>query len=123
MAKQKQWMGAWSLMGRREWTLSGGMYTRSPWLNIAVLTVDGHDALAVHDVIELVGGVGVRIHQAASRHLEFVDQLEEAAVGDVLELAGLDHPPHRNGPVVLDDGCLGLNAAHVHVGDLFPYLD
>ena len=31
MAKQKQWMGAWSLTGRRLWTLSGGMWTRSPW--------------------------------------------------------------------------------------------
>ena len=82
--------------------------------DLPVLAVDRHDALAVHDVIELVGRVGVGVDQPSARDLELVDQLEVATVGDVFELSGLDHPPDRNGAVVLDDRRLGLNAAHVH---------
>ncbi len=91
--------------------------------DLPVLAVDRHDPLAVHHVIELVGRVGVRVDQASTRDLELVDQLQEATVGDVLELAGLDHPPDRNGAVVLDDRRLGLNAAHVHPEGLPSFLD
>ena len=55
------------------------------------------------------------VDQAAARDLELVDELQVAPIGDVLELAGLDHPPDRHGAVVLDDRRLGFNAAHIHL--------
>ena len=45
-AKQKQWIGAWSLTGRRLCTRFGGMCTRSPWRDLALLAVDRHEPAA-----------------------------------------------------------------------------
>ena len=75
---------------------------------------DGHDPPAPEHVVELVGGVGVRVDIASALHLELVDQLEEATVGGLLDLAGLHHPPHRHRAVVLDDGGDVFDVAYVH---------
>ena len=59
----------------------------------------------------------MRIDEPTTRDLELADELEEAAVGDVLHLARVDEPPHRDGAVVLDDRLDVLDRPHVH-GDL-----
>ena len=82
--------------------------------DLALLAVDHHDPAARGDVIELVRRVRVRVDQAAARDLELAHQLEEAAVGDVLHLARVDEPPHRDGAVVLDDRRHLLDRPHVH---------
>ena len=114
MAKQKQWMEAWSLTGRRLWTASGGMWTRSPWpIGRSSPSMVMMPRPAQH-VVELVGRVGVGVDVAAALHHEFVDQLQEAAVGRLLHLPRVHHPPHRDGAVVLDDGGDVLDVAYVH---------
>src|SRR3977135_371203 len=69
-------------------------------------------------------GVGVEVGwtgPAAPRPLELADELEEAAVGDLLHLAWVHQPPHRHGAVVLHDRLHVLDRAHVHRHP--PYTD
>src|SRR5512132_129544 len=56
-------------------------------LDLALLPVDRHDPPPRGDVIELVSRVRVRVDEAAARNIELADELEEAAVVDLLHLA------------------------------------
>ena len=62
-------------------------------VHVTVFVGDDHDAPARHHEVELVGRVLVRVHRAAGRHLELVDQLERAAVGEVVHLPRLHEVP------------------------------
>jgi hypothetical protein len=82
--------------------------------DLALLTVDRHEATAGGDVVELVRRVGVRVDEPAACDLELADELEVTAVGDVLELAGVHEPPDRHRAVVLDDRRDIFDRPHVH---------
>src|SRR5207302_22921 len=74
----------------------GGYVHEVALRDLRLVTLDGHEAPARGDVVELVRGVGVGVDGPAARHLELVDQLEVTAVRDLLHLLGSDEPPHRH---------------------------
>ena len=114
MAKQKQWMAALSLTGRKRVDGVGRDVDEVALADRPILLADGHDPPAPEHVVELVRGVGMGLDPTSPRHLELVHQLEEAPLGGVPELAGIDHPPHGHGAVVLDDRRGVLDVAYVH---------
>jgi len=82
--------------------------------DLALFALDRHQAAAGGHVIELVGGVVVRVDEAAAFHFELRHELEVAALGDLEHLARVHQPPHRHGAVVLDDRSHFLDRPHVH---------
>src|SRR5262249_39576515 len=70
--------------------------------HVAILVADGHDTAPGHHEVPLVRWMSVGEDRPTGCHLELIDQLYEAAVCNVLQLARMHQVPDRHRAVVLD---------------------
>src|SRR5262249_20141074 len=82
--------------------------------HVAILVANCHDTSPGHHEVPLVRRVSVREDCPAGCHLELIDQLHEAAVGDLLQLAWMHQVPDRHRAVVFDLGFAIDDRPHIH---------